>query len=282
MTGGMRRLLVDETGTIWPAASLDLRRRLFCLTYDGDLTRDIVRNLGCIGVDVTQSKVSIVLHPRNVSSVAISSLLYWLADHNPKQICLSFAGDSAGPELIIGLDAATRRLGAIELKAQQDRRIKAQHLRLDQATLGQTLGAIFEFWRSHQGRCEIAQLIEIGRETLSGRCVAVAADDLRILELGEGLQIPDRRWIESARDQRLGRHPDAVYAHWVTECYRAVAESGRPDLADVKAEIFWPSSGRVHRTYRRLLMPCLNKAGQLFLFGANANRLTAGHLREAG
>lgn len=282
MTIGKRRLLIDETGEVWPAASLDLRRRLFCLAYPGDLTRDIIRNLGCIGVDVAHSRVSIRLHQRNVSSAAISSLLFWLSDHHPAQVLLSYEGDARGPEIVGTFEAAIGRLGVIELKAQQGRHIKAQHVRLEASSLGKPLGEVFDFWRARQGRCEISQLMTLGREKLSGRCVAVAVDGLRIIDLGEGLLIPDQKWLATARDQRLDRHPDAGYASWVAESYQAVAESGRPDLVDVDAEIFWPSAGRVRRKYRRLLMPCLSEAGQMFLFGANTSCLAVSGLREAG
>ena len=277
---GIRKYLIDEDGEIWPSGSMQLRRQLFCLSYDGDLVHDIVRNLGFIGLEVGSDRVSVRLHSRTVAPAAVVGLFFWKRDNEPKHVTINFEGETRPIEVLYSTSAAVERLGTIDLEAKLRRQVRADHLRLDHLVEPEPLGRVFKFWRERHGTCELKDLVSLARQFLEGRYVAVSADTLSILDSGEGLQIPDRQSLGATRGSRLDEHPDPVYRQWVVDCYNSVIVSGRPDLSDVEADIYWASTGTVRRTYRRLLIPCRDSAGKSFLFGANSNRTRLVGLRQ--
>jgi hypothetical protein len=99
--------------------------------------------------------------------------------------------------------------------------------------------------------------------------VGIANDSFTAVEWGAGFQVPDPGWKARGKGQRIGANGDPLYFKWVYRCYRDALGSGRPDVADIEADITWNNIGRERRFYTRMLLPCLSSDGNRFLFLAN-------------
>lgn len=275
------RLLVDNEGQVWEEGSYQLRERLFCLSYPGDLTADVIRNLGYIGIRAYATGLHVQLRLEHFSEAALGSVLYWLSDHKPEKVYFDYAGQNSG-EFVGGASAAIEKLIALGEAAALRRQIDATHLDVSKLNESSPLNALLNYWLAHKGICESQELAQIADQHLASRFLSIKplndARDYRISNVGDGILIPDAHWLKTARGKAIREQPDTTYFRWVVSTYDTALTSGRPDLANVTASIFWPAKGWVKRKYTRLLLPCAGREG-LHLFSANS---TQGQLTAIG
>ena len=73
-------LLFDDRGNTWGEHSPELRRQLFCLHHDEDLTIGLVRNLGFVAGRSSGRNAALRLHLELASDIALAAAYYWLSD----------------------------------------------------------------------------------------------------------------------------------------------------------------------------------------------------------
>lgn len=266
-------LLFDDRGATWPAGSLELRRRLSCLHYDGDLAADLVRNLGFVAGRTVGNKATIRLHLQVVSDVALAGAFYWLADHRPMTVLIDFVGENRPAEVCASTEATIARLVELTRKQDSSRNIAEKPCSLDRLSTESPLRGLLEIWAKNQGHFNDSLFIKYASQHLLQRFLIVRqsrSDQLLFDTIGDGLHVPDKRWFKSAIGHPIEKQPDTEYWPWVARIHRAALRSNCPVLSDIDANIYWPSMGRVRRRYRRLLLPCTARDGTRFLFSANS------------
>ena len=278
--------IVDETGTFWGENSIELRMKLFCFNYPGDLATDIIRNLGYIGVRSTPLGAHIRLHSANVSETALASVIYWMSDRACRSTVIEYLDDKRPNETLLGKDVAIARLCSLSDLACLNRRVSVKHNDISKVQPHSQLRALTEYWRENSGQCAPHELERLANETTSGRFIRIEHDDngqFIVQNLGRGLQVPEPKWAESAVGKPVGEKGDLIYFKWVLSTYETAWRSGRPDLAEVKATVMWPTSGLVERHYERLLLPCVDTSGTRYLFSANGRPMgNSGLLSKVG
>ena len=90
--------IFDDRGNFVAVDSYALRSMLPSLQYNGDLARDLARNLGFIAISPRGAWTQIRLRPQVVSDVAFANLMYWLADNQPSHIVIdAMDGSTVAP-----------------------------------------------------------------------------------------------------------------------------------------------------------------------------------------
>lgn len=266
-------LLFDDQGATWPASSMELRRRLACLNYQGDLAADLVRNLGFVAIRACGNRSTLRVHVQVVSSVALAAAFYWLFDHRPGSVLIDFVGEDRPAELYASTDAAIARLIQLTRWNDLNKKVAEKPCPLDQLSPQSPLYGLLQLWYQDEGRFNAPALIGYASQHLSARFIVIrqcAFDRLLFHILGEGLHVPDRSWLKSAVGRPVEDQPDAEYWGWVAQTYRETLSANYPALSDIDADIYWPSRGWVRRRYRRLRLPCTATDGTRYLFSANS------------
>jgi hypothetical protein len=266
-------LLFDDEGIAWPASSLELRRRLACLDYEGDLAGDLVRNLGFVAVLAGGRRFTLRVHVQVVSPVALAAAFYWLFDQPPGSVLIDFVGEDRLAEVHPTTGAAIKRLARLTRWNELGKKVAEKLCDLDQLSPRSPLYGLLQLWRQHEGRFDASSYIGYAAEHLASRFIVIRQCDFdRLLFhiLGEGLHVPDPNWLKTAVGRPVEDQPDGEYWSWVAQTYRETLRSNRPGLSDIDADIFWPSKGWVRRRYRRLRLPCTAADGTRYLFSANS------------
>lgn len=278
-----RSLLFDDEGAAWNAQSFDLRTRFHAASYCGDLPTDLIRSMGFVGVQECAAFVRIRVRLQVVSQVALASVLYWLADNRPKSVVLEFVGEPEPVELFASADAAMARLGTVTSFERFLPRFASELVDPDRLPPSSPLAELVGAWHGG-GRLDPEMLARVATRRLNQRFMVIRAVDhgpLVFEALGRGLQVPDRRWLQHAVGGRLRDQPDRSYWAWAEKCHRTALVSPRPTVNDIDAEIYWPGTGWVRRTYRRMLLPCVTRGGDRLMFCANSTASSIPH-RVAG
>ena len=266
-----RRIVFDDQGALWPADSIELRRRLYCINYPGQLILDLVRNLGFIAVDDDQGCVALRLRSSIVSRAAAIGLLYWLIERGQSRGYIHDL-DGAAIELAPSQVSLVSRIGAIGnvgsmLDRAAEKPLDHRHL-IPQSPLRELLRR----WAEAGGKFCFEDYAAIIEEHLGSRFVLTRVTDnsrMIVVAVGNGLRIPNRSWFTKVVGSDLELQPDRAYGRWVKEAYAQVHCSQQPAISDCDADIYWPGEGWVRRKYRRLIIPGIGANGGSYLLSTN-------------
>jgi hypothetical protein len=267
-------LLFDDRGNAWGEHSPELRRRLFCLHYDDDLTLGLVRNLGFVAGRSSGRSAALRLHLDLASDIALAAAYYWLSDREPARVLIDYVGAPGPAEVHASAGAAIARLVGLTRGRDLNRHVAEKPCPVDHLPAGSPLRGLVELWASNGGRFDAPAFLEYASRRLLKRFLIMrlsGADGLVFDTIGDGLHVPDRDWFKSAIGRPIEAQPDTQFWRWVARIQRAALHTSSPVLSDIDASIYWPSLGRVRRRYRRLLLPCTAPDGSRLLFSANSS-----------
>ena len=270
-------LLIDDAGKFWKQSSTALREQLHCLSYPGDLENDVIRNLGFVGLKTLSRSAFVKFNPRNVSQVALATVMYWLEDHQPANVCLQFSGDARPDEISGSVGSTIDRIAGLLLEIEQQRRVAVTHRNIKDISDKSPLRPVVDCWIASAGRCPVEQLKQIASAHTEGRYAVINKDEAHgfvFAELGSGLTFLSANARRSTSSTPLAQQADSVYFSWVQMNYAHTLQSFRPDLADVDACVAWPKHEPERIQYRRLLLPCL-RGDTPFLFSANSSEFSS-------
>lgn len=268
--GVRRRIVIDDQGIAWPADSVELRRRLCCLHYPGQLIPDLVRNLGFIAVEEGRGCAAISLRSATASRGAAIGLLYWLICSGTERGHIHDL-DAPTIELAPTLSSLMSRIEAIGSSGSIDR-VAERPLDRRHLPRQSPLRELLRRWAEARRRLWFDDYAAIIREQLGNRFVlARVTDDDRIVivAVGSGLRIPNRSWFTTVVGSDLEDQPDRAYGRWVNEAYVRVHRSQQPAISDCDVDIYWPGEGWVRRKYRRLIIPGTTAGGDRYLLSTN-------------
>jgi len=266
-----RRIVFDDQGTPWPADSIELRRRLCCINYPGQLILDLVRNLGFIAVDHGPGCLALSLRSSTVSRAAAIGVLYWLMGSGVSRGYIRDL-DASVIELSPSLEALMAHIGAIGSTGSMLDRAAERPLDHRQLTPQSPLRELLRRWAEAGGKLWFDDYAAIIKEHLGNRFVlARVADNNRIvvMAVGGGLRIPNQSWFTSVVGSDLEYQPDRAYGRWANDAYARVYRGQQPAISDCDADIYWPGEGWVRRKYRRLIIPGTTRDGERYLLSTN-------------
>lgn len=267
--------LIDDRGEFWDANSWDLRRTFHLVGVTGDVSRTLIGNLGFIGLRHIPGTHIVTFCPRTVSGAAIGALLYRLLQEQDARTYLRIlrAGPSQCDQLFGSVRAAVTRMHALVDEERTRRSVlpfARQPDRLETMPQQSVFAAVFNAWRASRG---LLLDTEVLHRLGASRYVMIEprsdAGALAIVDIGRGLQIPDKTSRAGLIGSPLDDIPDYQYGQWVAREYRQVLTAQSPHYDHIAAAIFWPRAGRVVRRYSRLILPCQHKSGRPFLLGVS-------------
>jgi hypothetical protein len=263
--------LIDDCGTFLPRHGSSVRRFDVPHAGVGSGLADLINNLGFVAMQVRGARVALRLRLKNVSSKALASVFYWLADHRPNGIIVSFEAELRPAEVYPNAETAITRLAKITGTHAFQSRFREQSIAIEKLPKSEHLRHLFEIWRTTQ-RDAPQSLRSYAAEHVDGRfgMSEMTGGDLIFADIGDNRHIPDPAWRQRAIGTALARQPDADYWGWVACQHRLADLSQQPSVSMVDTEIYWPRTGWVRRHYVRLLLPCVTTKGQRLVFTANA------------
>jgi hypothetical protein len=262
--------LIDDCGTFLPRHKPTLFS--FDIPHaDGGGLVDLINNLGFVAMQVRGARVAIRMRLKNVSSKALASVFYWLADHRPSGIIVNFETELRPAEVYANAETAITRLAKITGSHAFQSRFREHPIAIENLPASGHLRRLFDVWRSTQRGAPEA-LRSYALEYLDGRfgMSEMTGGELLFAEIGDNRHIPDPAWRQRAIGTALARQPDADYWGWVACQHRLADLSQQPSVSMVDTEIYWPKTGWVRRHYVRILLPCVTTDGQRLVFTANA------------
>jgi hypothetical protein len=262
----------DDRGHLCAAGSASLAPTRDHLRDGSTSLGDFVSTFGYVAMRVRRARVAINLRIKNVSSTALAGVLYWLADHRPHRIIVNFDAEQRPAEIYSDADTAIARLAKVTGSLAFRSRFHEVYLAVEDLRPSSRLRDLVGHWQN-TGRSNPDVLRRYAERHLDGRygISRVDKNDVVFVELGAGLQIPDAAWCARVIGHAVSRQPDADYWSWVAIQHRAAAKAAAPTLSCIDTEIFWPTPGWVHRSYARVLLPCVTPAGERLIFTANTD-----------
>jgi hypothetical protein len=238
------------------------------------LASEVVKK-GFISAERREESTVVTVCPRTMAPAAVASLLYWLSDDPPEQVGLTVLDDTVRHEVYSSYEQVVDRLHRlIEAREDQDQPLfEARALAAGAAAPeGSPFRWLLRSWEESNKRLPFQLIKEVDRR-FEGRFWVFRpgneSGELVIERAGTGARIPDDEWDAFRRGKRLTDIPDAAYGRWASEAYLSVLRTGRPNISDVSAKIYWRRAGRLLYTYRRMILPCLDPDGEPLLLGAS-------------
>lgn len=270
-----QRWMFDDAGEVWPSVEEELTRRLATHMCPRQLCDYAVTNLGFISLEDVGQSIHIRLRKSKVSPVALTSLLYCLADRSFGRAVLSVL-DADWTHEIFGnartLYARLNRL-AVEMFEDEGDRFFQETVELDDLEPFEPHAILYRYWKSH--RLDMQNAVQLSCDLFDGRFTIVSvqpSSDMVIEHVGGGYTTYSNSYVERAPGTRYEDEPDSVYGQWVASTHRDVHQSGEPLLEDVDALIGASRGDRRRVRYRRIVLPFTSAVGDPFLVTASTVR----------
>jgi hypothetical protein len=269
-------VIFDDQGNEWGFRSIELRRRLYCLKYQGNFEADMVRNLGFISIVVMGSTSVISLNSDNAAPAAIGACCYWISDKPQKRVLIQFVGENNKSILTHSKSEAVRHISRETARRLLGRRLIASDVSPTMLEPRSPAWMLLDRWSEMGTETPVAVLLPLVEELMAARYFMVKRTEIHDLVfdvVGSGLQVPDKDWHKSAVGRTVESQPDKECWEWAARNHHSVLDVGAPKVTDITAEIYWPESGWVQRSYRRLLMPCISADGMAGVLSTNCARV---------
>jgi hypothetical protein len=265
--------LVDSSGRVWAYPATELARALGRANPDIDIWTYAIERMGAVEIALENDVVTLSWCAAKVTKRAVWRTERLLATLKCREIRFQSEVSSWSevfhepPRLVDRL-----RHGCLPAVDDPPRPAFLSQSRPLEYLAGQPLNQVgtnddrlallFGWWRSKQGHCTQAELLEFYyRCDLIDRGGAVSRDsdgDLRFMFAGtalDGYQRYDPSWPMRTTGRRFIDQPDAVYGAWLAHVYRQVLASQSPRFDFVDATIRMPGAVFQHTRYDRLLLP---------------------------
>lgn len=270
----MSDIVIDDSGQRWAAGDAGWRIPLRNSLSPSALVTFAVSNLGYVHIRQTQRAAVIAYRSETVSPVALTELHYWLFDNRHLPIVLN---DVAAPDRPALLHERKQILAALDDVLRQaaarprwfadrllSRRVEAPQA-FDRACKAmRALAAEIADFTRHR---ELLTALLGDRFTLLE--VQEADGCMPIVDLGDGFRHFDDAWYRRARGRQLREFTDPAYGDWVTQAHEEARNNDTALVHEIDALVRTSTSGDVHRTYTRLILPLRAIGGRRFLISSS-------------
>lgn len=274
-------VLIDDTGTIWPASSPALARRLGHVDPRVDLACFAVRERGAIHIRSIDEGVRVTLRPGAFSHVALAGALQALNDIGPARILLITRSDAETDiEFFTSVFSFIERAEVLAagppIEIKVPRYSVPRSLRnLATPSFGM-VRPIVDLWKDRRGAFgeEVHRLV-IAQGLLQRTVLArqMTRSSRFITEhIGAGIKImrPCEALLIVGRE--LNEQPDRDYGAWVAEAYAETSWARRPRLESVRAFIRTSAGTSLRTRYDRVLLPWRGDGDDLYVMCLSIRR----------
>ena len=270
------RWLIDDSGDVLTSGSQAIAERLG-VPPEGRVEDYAVENIGCIGLSLRRDTWHVRYRPAIVSERAMAGLFYWLLDHPPRPMAISWlegvwrierVADTRAAIAFLSYMMELRRkpLGSNAHRIQSRPSLQAQHrwekVRDAVVPLVEPSGVSTMLYtlldRCFAGRWSLIDVIK-------GQVTA------EIAHQGTGYPPLDPVFTNHTAGYRLEKLADEQYRSWINTIFLDVAEAGQPRFDDVDAVIYWPRFGDMRTRYWRLIVPIQRTASSCRILSASGN-----------
>ena len=264
----MSNCLIDENGSVWPADSPQLRRRLWASQPAPVLCQYAVTNLGFAQLSLSPRAIIIRWRPTSISKETLVGLVQALMDQADGRVSIS----------TLRMDWAESICGSIEqaraallrefetARCERGGYFRAVPRHPDTLAAGSPLGRVLGASLQANGVFDPVSLWQMLEHSAGGRYILTEAQGdhgpLRIVAWGSGYQSMTSRWIADAPGKNFEDQPDAAYAKGSIKSYRSAIARGVSIVEDVDASTWWPGRGRSRIRYSRLILPLTLESGR--------------------
>lgn len=254
--------LVDETGTIWPAHSEQLRSRLgFARRSLGERETFLVSNLGFVGIRQLRSGLMVRWRPTYVGREALAASIYLVRDQQEQRTVVSSLATEWRNVLHPTIDDAADAMAVCFGTARSTTsghfiaRPRPVESLSPESPLRKAFGAAID----NQLQYDPTGLWAMLQRTVGCRFLLLdpsfATRRFRVLSVGSGYSKFSHKWMSHAQGSDFEDQPDRSYARAVSNGFWTVLDRGQPSVEDVDASLWIPSRGRVIARYTRLVLP---------------------------
>lgn len=270
------RWLIDDSGEVLVSGSHAIAERLG-VPADGRVEDYAVENVGCIGVSLRRGTWHVRYRPAIVSERAMAGLFYWLLDHPPRPMAISWFEDVWRIERVADTRAAISFLSyTMELRKKplgsNTERIQSRPSPQAQQRWDRVRDAILPLVATSGTSTMLYALLDrcfAGRWSLID--VTEGQATAEIAHQGTGYPPLDPVFTNTAAGYRLEKLADEQYRSWINTIFREVAERDQPRFDDIDAIIFWPRFGDMRTRYWRLLVPLQRTSISCRILSASGN-----------
>lgn len=269
-------LVIDDLGVehAWPSSAIF--RQFDQLRADHDPLGHVVRKLGFVLIVDRPGFVRLRLRPLLVSTRAVATLLYWLAERRPARGAIAWFDDGWHDEVCGGLRQLYRRLTALfqdstEVPAPESYLATPRSLDAVLDPPGHLCAPLLETWLSGSREDLIASAQRLG---LWQRAMVAVRDPAEgsfwFRHSGGALRIYGSEWSARAAGLRLREQPDRAYGRWIEQCCAAVDESEKARVELVHASVIGMDGQTRRWRYERLMLPFVAADGRRAVMSVSA------------
>lgn len=245
---------------------------------DYDAPGFAVRNLGFIKLQLLDRLVTeIELHPRNVDLRALLAVERRLGEVATKLFRIRYLDTEWRSEISASVEhtvARLRELCAPVFEPPLSQRFRAEpgspsSILQDEAN---PMRAVVQKWRVSFGHFDPNVMTIAMQHEMLARMMIVGVKrggkDPEWRFIGNGQRWLDNSYRYTGIGEKVENLPDKEYGVWVSQFYKAVAESDQPRFDKVTADIqYEPETGKPRRVvrYERLLLPWKTLSGETFV-----------------
>jgi hypothetical protein len=268
--------LIDKDGHYWDQGSGGLQKRFGAHCSAATFENFIVRNLGYVTLQLTESSCAIKVAPSHLSLKAFTTLAQVLGELAVDRYAVSLFQDEW--HHLIFRDYSTVLSHLIQSANGSSRghgdQFAARPRDLSTLPSAHPLMDLLDAWRTSTGSFDVAQHSRLLNDRLSGRFVVIeqntGGSDLVFSHIGQGFAMYDPGWPERMIGYPIDCQPDAKYGQWVARCLTAAFEGTEPTLNDVNAMVENPVAKTTRRIqYTRLTLPVRGHDGRTEMLSAS-------------
>jgi hypothetical protein len=245
---------------------------------DYDAVGFAVRNLGFIKFQVLDRIVTeIELHPRNVDLRALLAVEKLLGEASTNLFRIKYLEAEWHSEISSSAEHTTARLRELCAPVFQPPATERFHIEPNDFSAlfrdeTNPMRALAQKWRVSFGNFDPNVLSIALRDQILPRMMIIGIKSKRHEPewrfIGSGQRWLDNSYRFTGIGEKVANLPDKEYGAWVSEFYKAVADSDRPRYDSVTADMQYDAeSGKPHRRvrYERLLLPWKTLSGEVFV-----------------
>lgn len=259
-------LLIDDSGLCWSEHHPGLSKALGTNRTGDALSSYVVRNLGFIRLVPRGRTVSVQLNPATVHGKAVTGSCYWLTDSIVDRAIVEPVGDSAPSQILASRQDLIGYLGGLlDARAQRPDFILSP-MDASQSQFSGRLRVALDIVRAD---LPIGLKTDLLHRMFDGRIVLsefdTAAEQYRILAVGEGLKRLDPDIHQRFLGKSFGEALGGRYGTWITETLAQVARTGLPTTDYVEAVVPFGRTRPRRMFYERMLVPATVGSGTRYL-----------------
>lgn len=259
----MEDYLIESTGEVWDAESIQLRQRYGARRSQSGFHDFLVRNVGFVVVSRSGTSITLRAAPGLTTYACFSTVSNLISRWSPVRVGLSWFDSDWHYEMLPGAVAARERLLGLmlQLDGQNSVSFRQEPSSLNDLAPGSTLANTFELWRERHGQIDINAHRGILEQATGGKFTVVRRDPKRhaieFAYFGKDIDLYlNRNWKRTLTGCRVDEQPDLSFGRWLSDTYVETMVMGAPALSDIDATTTdIAAQRRVRKIYTRLVLP---------------------------